>query len=210
MELGRGGRIGLDTWAAAAEAVGLRLDVDFVDAAEELEWIGATHPCLEMLAEQAARGGWASLDAGARDELTTTLHRRSLDGRGFEVAIARVWPTVTRVDRAIESIQRVLEWQRSMTPDAAVSALVIVPASYANRRRITESRRRLSTAFPATGRAWFGGLSSSIRPMPADDGILWAFPDCERLRPAPLLPGWVWTIPGDGPRFMRPRRSRGA
>jgi transcriptional regulator with XRE-family HTH domain len=208
MELGRGGRIGLDTWAAAAEALGLRLEVDFVDAAEELEWGGAPHPCLGMLAEHAQRGGWSVLDASGRDELTTTLGRGSPDGRRDEVAIVRIWPTVTRVDQAIESIERTLELQPRPTPDAAVSGVIIVPATYANRRRITECRRRLSAAFPATGRAWFGGLSSRVHPMPPENGILWAFPDCSRLRPAPFLPGWVWTVPGDGPTFMRPRRRR--
>ena len=208
MELGSGGRIGLDIWAAAAAAVGLRLEVDLVDAAEQPEWSGSSHPCLAMFVEFAATGGWSVLDATALDDQTTVLGRQSLDARRLEIAIARVWPTVTRVDPAIEAFRQLIEQERHVAPEAEASGVVIVPATYANRRRMTESRNDLRPAFPATGRAWFGALASRIRPMPEQPGILWAFPDCERLRPAPLLPGWVWTVPGDGPRFMRPRRER--
>jgi transcriptional regulator with XRE-family HTH domain len=208
MELGGGGRIGLDVWAAAAEAVGLRLEVDFVDAAEQPEWSGWPHPCLAMLVDFAARGGWSVLDAAAPEHQTTALGRHSLDARRFEIAIIRVWPTVTRVDLAIEAFRQLIEQARHQAPETDVSGVVLVPATYANRRCMTESRNDLRPAFPVTGRAWFGALASRIRPMPEVPGILWAFPDCERLRPAPFLPGWVWTVPGDGPRFMRPRRER--
>jgi hypothetical protein len=208
MELGAGGRIGLDVWATAAEAVGLRLEVDFVDAAEQPEWSGSAHPCLAMLVDFAASSGWSVLDAAALDDQTTVLGRHSPDVRRLEIAIARVWPTVTRVDLAIEVFLQLIEQQRHLVPEAEVSGVVIVPATYANRRRMTESRNDLRPAFPVTGRAWFGALASRTPPMPEQPGILWAFPDCERLRPAPFLPGWVWTVPGDGPRFMRPRRER--
>ncbi|HET8786821.1 MAG TPA: hypothetical protein VFM38_14370 [Candidatus Limnocylindrales bacterium] len=88
------------------------------------------------------------------------------------------------------------------------NGLVLIPATGANRRRISESRDTLRGVFPTPGNRWYVALVSDGRRMPDEPGILWTWPDCSRLRVASSLPGWIWSKIGDGPRFATGRRRR--
>lgn len=160
--------------------------------------------CHRMIVAVAHGGGWSAVttirDGTTQPEIETILARAS------EVAVAHVWDTVTYVGPSIHRLMASVERERESHPGAGVCGLVIIPATGPNRRRITESRDELRTAFPVPGREWFAALVNPRRPMPAGLGILWSFSGCGRLRPAPALPGWIWTSVGDGPRFIRRRR----
>ena len=134
--------------------------------------------CRRMVADLATRGGW-SPGPGSIETILT---------RADDVAVIQAWDLVTSVRSDTES------------------GVVVIPATGANRRRITELRDELRDTFPARPRDWYAALVNPHRPMPAEPGILWAFPDCLRLRPATFRPGWIWTAVGDGPRFATGRR----
>ena len=212
MELGRGGGMSVDLWAAAAAAVDRRVAVDMVEARADVavrETPARSRACHELVADMARRGGWTAvttIHAALSDADSETILVRDTGTyrRPREVAVVRVWDEVTRVERSIETIRASLSREvRLHGSDSAVSALVVIPSSRSNRRRISESRPTLAAAFPALGRDWFSALVNARRPMPAAAGILWAFARCDRLRPAPLLPGWVWTSANGGPRHTR-------
>lgn len=206
MELGQGGGMSLDRWAAAAKAVGLALSAHLetrttrsVDRAER---------CHRLVVDTARRGGWSSATEIRRssgiDDIETVLIR-TLEHRQTELAVVRVWDEVTRVDGPISTMLRSVARERSSREDVEIRALVIIPANGANRRRISESRDLLAGTFPAYCRDWLGALTNPARKMPMTAGILWTFASCDRFRPAPLVPGWMWTLPTDGPKYARGR-----
>lgn len=208
MELGRGGGVALDDWAAAAEAVGLDLVLVPADGAPYVAPISDRH---RVVIDAATKGGWSGCTrAGTDPDLVpfeTTLARTVKPSlRLPEVCVVHVWDVVTGVSAPIDALRQAVDRASGLqTQPASTSGLVIVPATYGNRRRMTEARDQLAAAFPTTGRDWFAALTMASRPMPQAPGILWAFPDRSGLRPAPLLPGWMWSHPVDGPRVGRRR-----
>ena len=182
MELGGGANVALATWKAAAEAVGLRLTLD---GTEDGHARMATHT---MVAELARRGGW---DA-------TITANETVIGRGDDRAVIHVWEHVTTIRPEVDRFRASVERQRIVA--ARASGIVVIPTIGWNRRRVTELREDLRHEFPAAGNAWYRALVNAQRPMPADAGILWAFRDRGRLRPATVLPGWIWSAATEGPR----------
>ena len=116
-----------------------------------------------------------------------------------------VWDTVTVVGSDVARFRASIERERAAA--GRVSGIVVIPAIGGNRRRVSEVREGLRDVFPARGNAWYAALVNAHRPMPSEPGILWTFPDRQRLRPATVLPGWIWTAVGDGPRFHTGRRD---
>ena len=190
MELGRGGSVSLDTWIAVAEAVGLRLELLGGDD-------GGALACHRMVAHLASRGGWAA--AVTTDE--------TILSRGADRTVMHVWDTVTAVGPDLARFVASIERERAAP--GRVSGIVVIPAIGGNRRRVSEVREELRDVFPAGGNAWYAALVNAHRPMPSELGILWTFPDRQRLRPATVRPGWIWTAVGDAPRFVTGRRDRG-
>lgn len=182
MELGNGGNVDLATWHAVAEAMGLRLTLDGVDHGQRGL---ATH---RMLAELASQGRW---DA-------TITSDETILARAEERAVVHVWEHVTTIDPELDRFRTSVG--RQQTAGARASGIVIIPTIGWNRRRVTELREQLRDEFPAQGNAWYAALVNARRPMPSDPGILWAFRDGARLRPATVLPGWIWTAATEGPR----------
>lgn len=211
LELGGGGPVALDTWIAVARAVGRRLEFDLVDSDEAPGTVVAEPSvrCHRMVARTAAGGGWSAATAVRHwpqvSDLETVLTRRTETYRpSNEVAIVQVWHEITGVEPLVARLLSRVDEERLLHPDATiVSGLVVVPASHHDRRRITEVRDELRAALPAAGRDWYAALVNSNRRLPRGHGILWAFRHGDGLRPAPFLPGWVWTAPSDGPRFAR-------
>ena len=187
MELGRGGGVDLETWLSVAGAVGLPLEV----GPSSTDMLARCH---RLIADVAESGGWtATMEPG-----------ETILARGCDRVVVHAWDPVTVVAYEIDRLTASLEQQRAQ--GAYVSGVVVIPATGANRRRISELRNELRDQFQARGNACYGALVNPRLRMPEQPGILWAFPDAHRLRPATLNPGWIWTAVGDGPRFATGRR----
>ena len=182
MELGKGANVALATWKAVAEAVGLRMTLH---GAEDGSGRFATH---RMVAELASRGGWNA----------TMTPDETVIARGRDRAVVHVWEHVTTIGPDVARFRASVERERTVASRA--SGIVVIPTIGWNRRRVTELREELRDEFPAAGNAWYRALVNAHRPMPADAGILWAFRDRTRIRPATVLPGWIWTAAAEGPR----------
>jgi transcriptional regulator with XRE-family HTH domain len=211
LELGRGGSASLDTWQAVARAVHGRLDIDLISSdGGRSPHADRTTRCHRMITSSAQAGGWTGVTILRHDavgsELETRLARPATARRGGpEVAVIHVWDDVTAVVGLIRCLAERLEAEASADPSGiAVGGLVIIPSTFANRRRISEVRSELRDAFPAFGADWYAALVNPNRPMPRRNGILWATADGDRLRPAPFLPGWTWSSAADRARFGRP------
>jgi hypothetical protein len=144
-----------------------------------------------MIERIATHGGWTA----------ESLSDETILSRADDRAVVHVWLVVTNVAHDIERFRGSLEGQHT-------SGVVVIPGTAHNRRRVSEIREDLRDAFPARSNSWYAALVNPHRPMPDKAGILWAFPDASRLRPASILPGWIWTRVGDGPRFATGRRWR--
>jgi hypothetical protein len=187
MELGRGGGVPLATWSTVAGVLGLQLElVPLMD--------GRAGPWQRLIVETARSGDWTASSTG--DE--------TLLSRGDDRVVVHAWDVVTVVTADADRLMAAMA--REGEAGGRVSGIVVIPGTGDNRRRVSELRAELRDAFPARANAWYAALVNPHRPMPAAPGILWAFPDGTRLRPASLLPGWIWTAVGDGPRFATGRR----
>lgn len=189
IELGGGAGVPLATWDAVARAVGLRLDLTPSSDDRTARW----H---QLIIEAAHNGRWTA--SSSRDE--------TLLARADDRVVVHAWDVVTVVGAEIDRLRSSIERERR--GGGRVSAIVVIPATGHNRRRVSELRHELRDVFRTRANAWYAALVNPHRPMPAEPGIVWAFPDGKRLRPATLLPGWIWTSVGDGPRFATGRRRR--
>jgi transcriptional regulator with XRE-family HTH domain len=192
IELGLGENVDLKVWTAVAHAVGLDLSVAPVST--EREAAGRT-----LIADSAIAGGW----------IATAGNDETVLARGDDRVVAHVWDVVTSVtfdvDRLAASVHR--EALSVNQGGGRASGLVVIPEAEGNRRRVSELRFELRETFTASGRAWYRCLVHRDLPMPSAPGILWAFRDYERLRPARDLPGWIWIAVGDRPRYAAGRRK---
>jgi hypothetical protein len=152
-----------------------------------------------LIIDVARSGAWM-VSSSSRGDDETILARA--DERVVVHASDVVTVVRADIDRFIAAIERERE-----SPGRA-SGIVVIPATGDNRRRVSELRDELRDTIPARANAWYATLVNRHRPMPSSPGIMWAFPDGQRLRPASLLPGWIWTAVGDGPRFATGRRRR--
>jgi transcriptional regulator with XRE-family HTH domain len=189
LELGGGDGVPLATWAAVATAVGLELALLGPDPDTGTRW-------RRLIIDAAKSGGWSASSSGGETLLTRSEDR----------VVVHAWEIVTVVTSEIERLRASIE--REQRRGGRVSGIVVVPATGDNRRRMSELRDELRDVFPSRANAWYAAIVNPHRAMPADPGVVWAFPDGRRLRPASILPGWIWTSVGDGPRFATGRRRR--
>ena len=193
MELGLGEGVDLKVWSAVAHAVGLDLDVGPTSIGRQ----AAGH---RLISDTAGAGGW----------MATTSDDETILARRLDRIVVHVWDVVTSVgfdiERLTSSVRR--EAEDMSRAGGRASGLVVIPEAEGNRRRVSELRFELRETFTATARAWYGCLIHPGLAMPSAAGILWAFRDYERLRPARDLPGWIWITVGDRPRYATGRRRR--
>lgn len=192
MELGHGGSIRLDSWAAVAAVLGVELVTEFNEPAGSSR-AHVELRCHELVAAVARDGGWV-----ARTEIVRARPDRTPSSvetilvRPFrnEAAVVRAWHPVPHVDRALDALEaRTKHIRLSFGSGWSVSALVLCPSTTAGRRRVTEVAPRLASALPATGGEWMAALRHKRAPMPAA-GLLWTDRWAERFRPAGRNPGW--------------------
>jgi transcriptional regulator with XRE-family HTH domain len=202
MELGAGANMPLATWAAAAQAVDLRLVVDLVDTRPDLlrEDASLALRCHRTITREARAGDWSVVteirSRFGHQEVETVLTRAS------HSVVVHAWDVVTRVAARLEMLQASIDRERSRSDGLAVGGLIIVPSTQANRRRMTEERALLGGAVPALAADWYAALRNAHRPVPIDPGVLWVDRHASRLLPAPLLPGWIWVTPDHASRVI--------
>lgn len=192
MELGRGGTISLDSWAAVAAA----LEVDLVADSHEPEGSSRSRlelRCHSLLVDVARDGGWVATTEIVRaspDRAPSSVETVLVRPLRNEIAVVRAWHPVPSVTAALDALElRCEQLRRTFGSRWAVSPLVLCPSTSANRRRVTESAPHLSTALPAMAGAWMAALRYPRSPMPAA-GLVWTDGLAMRFRPAGRHPGW--------------------
>jgi len=192
MELGRGGPIGLDSWAAVAAVLGVDIVGEFHEPAGS--WRGQVElRCHRLVAGVARDGGWAGTTEIVRaspDRAPSSVETILVRTFRKEAAVVHAWHPVPNVGAALADLEaRSEQLRQSFGSDWTVSALVLCPSTTAGRRRVTELEHRLANQLPATGGEWTAALRHKRSPMPAA-GLLWTDRWAERFRPAARHPGW--------------------
>lgn len=192
MELGRGGSIGLDDWAAVAAVLGVELLADFPET-EPSPRGQVTLRCHGLVARVARVGGWSATTEIVRptpDRAPMTVETMLVRPSRREAALVHAWNPVPDVALAIDALQRRCALlRRSLGSGWAVSALVLCRSTTADRRRVTECAPTLAAALPAEAGEWIGALRHVRLPKPSD-GLLWTDRWAHRFRPAARRPGW--------------------
>jgi transcriptional regulator with XRE-family HTH domain len=185
VELGRGGFVPLTTWERIAAAVGVDLSVAFrTPARERSDELGMR--CHRMVADLAGRGGWSAWTIATPDDpaLTETILERP---ERREVAVVRVWDVLGDVEAGIAALRERLDGERIARDDGwVIGGAVVVAATGANRRRLSETGAPVARAFSLRGDDWLAALGKSRVPIPDALGMIWTDERIERLRP--LIP----------------------
>ena len=174
IELGKGGTVPMSTWIAA---VG-------VDPFGRRQPSGRTvevwRRCHRLVTDLADAGGWSwSTGLGSNETVLVRADRR-------QAIVVRVWDVIASVPVAIDEFHlRVDQERRERGAQWRVGGVVVVPATGANRRRLTESEEMIVGAFPGRGGAWLTALRGR-GPIPAAPGMIWTDQGTDRLRP--MLP----------------------
>jgi len=178
LESGRGADAGLDTWAAVAAALGLKLAA-FLEQAP-----GASQPIdLEHLKRQdlvirtAMPGGWRAepeallLDDGRYPRSIDVLLRRSIRR---EAAVVEIWDLITDGGAAMRGLEVKVRATRARLGDEwRVQGLLVVRGTHRNRSMIGELGAVFATRYPASSVAWLKALEGRAVPMPVEDGLAW-------------------------------------
>lgn len=192
MELGRGGSISMDSWAAVASVLGVELRAEFHEP-ERSPRGHLTLRCHALVARVARDGGWRAtteIVRASRDRAPATVETILVRPFRHEAAVVHAWHPVPNVGPALDALETRRDLLRRMFGSGwFVSALVLCPSTSADRRRVTELAPRLATALPATAGDWMGALRHSRSPMPSD-GLIWTDRWAQRFRPAGRHPGW--------------------
>ena len=192
MELGRGGSISLDSWAAVAAV--LNVDLSGIVHEPEGSWRGHVElRCHRLIAAVARDGGWIATTEIVRtrpDRTPSSVETILVRPIREEAAVVRAWHPVPNVGLAVDALElRLEQLRRSLGSEWTVSALVLCPSTTAARRRVTELAPQLTTALSATAGEWMAALRHSRSPMPSA-GLLWTDRWAVRFRPAGRHPGW--------------------
>ena len=192
MELGRGGSIGLDSWAAVATVLGVDLIAEF----RESEGSFSGHvvvQCHRLVAAVARDGGWLAtteIVLESPDRAPSSVETILVRPLREEAAVVHAWHPVPNVRAALDALAgRQEDLRGTFGSGWAVSALVLCPSTMAGRRRVTELAPRLAMALPATAGDWMAALRYARSPMPSA-GLLWTDRLAVRFRPAGRHPGW--------------------
>jgi transcriptional regulator with XRE-family HTH domain len=192
MELGQGGSISMDSWAAVASVLGVELLAEFREP-ERSRRGHVTLRCHALVARVARDGGWRTtteIVRASRDCAPATVETILVRPFRYEAAVVHAWHPVPNVGLAVYALgARRDELRRTFGSRWAVSALVLCPSTTADRRRVSELASKLATALPATAGDWIGALRHSRMPMPSD-GLIWTDRWAQRFRPGGRHPGW--------------------
>jgi len=171
LELGGGAGYSLGLWSAVA------IGIDHLLRVELLPRDPSVRPPVSLalqshrtVAAAARQGGWAAetevLRTATRERIVTVL------ARGPERVLVHAWDVVAEVDDRIVRLEEELALHHQPAPGPPIRGLVIVPATYNNRRRATEAREVLAVHLPSLGARWFAALLNPAAPLPNAAGML--------------------------------------
>ena len=185
MERGKGGSASLETWAAAAAAVGEQL-VGFLERAP-----GADRPRdyehlkrQELIVATTRAGGWRALPEESVDDDWTR-------SRSVDVALLRavrreaavvevidffddVGAAKRNLDGKLAALDRRLTHGRDLTaPGWRVGGLLVVRGTRRNRALVREFGALFAASFPGGSLAWLRALTDPAAPMPNEAGFVW-------------------------------------
>jgi transcriptional regulator with XRE-family HTH domain len=180
LERGGGTMASLETLASCAAAVGTELAA-FLEArpGADLPRDIAHLRGQEAIVRFARSGGWRArveraIDPAARRSRSIDVQLEREGASGPEIAVVELLDLLTDGGEAMRSLADKTAAMRRAEPRARVAALLVLRATRRNRTLVTELASVIQARFPAGSRAWIAALTMGVRPMPRDDGVVWA------------------------------------
>jgi transcriptional regulator with XRE-family HTH domain len=185
MERGKGGSASLETWAAAAAAVGEQL-VGFLERAP-----GADRPRdyehlkrQELIVATTRAGGWRALpeesvdDDWTRSRSVDVALLRAVRREAAVVEVIDVFDDVgaakRNLDGKLAALDRRLTHARDLTMATwRVQGLLVVRGTRRNRALVREFGALFAASFPDGSLAWLRALTDPAAPMPNEAGFVW-------------------------------------
>lgn len=189
MERGKGARFSLETWAAAAAALGYELTAFFEgapssDAPVDLEHIRRQ----QLVVTTGARGGWGArvehrLVVGGRPlAIDVLLIRPAASGPG-ELCVVEVWNWLTDIGAAWRNHAAKVAAVRESHPTTRVSGLFVMRATRRNRELVREFGEVFRARFSASSDRMLAALGNRHVPAPEGDAVAWTDAHATRLVP---------------------------
>jgi len=193
LESGGGWNTGLDTWCAAAAAVGQQVAgflerMPGADLPRDIQHLRRQ----ALVIRESAPGGWHALPEALLPDGTS--HPRSIDvhltrDARREVAIVEVWDLVADGGAAMRGLEAKVQAVRErMGPDWNVQGLLLVRGTRRNRALVRELRHLFAARYPAPSEAWLRALRDRAAPLPRGGGFAWTDVSGEELLAARLGP----------------------
>lgn len=192
LEAGGGWNTGLDTWCAAAAAVGQQV-------AAFLERMPGAHlprdiehlRRQDLVIRESVPGGWHALPEALLPD--DTPHPRSIDvhlvrERRREIAVVEIWDLIADGGAAMRGLEgKVHSVRQRMGPAWNVQGLLLVRGTRRNRELVRELGHLFAARYPASSDAWLRALRDPAAPLPQGGGYAWTDVRGERLIAARLL-----------------------
>ena len=183
LECGQGGSASLDTWEAAASAVGLRFSATLIaTSGEPLPGDVLLAEIQRFVCAFAEQGGWV-LDGEPGPFLRLRRDQRD------EVAIVRVGRSIDDLWAEIDDL---------LDESPAGNGLMVLHTTVRSRAYLDRHEDRVRRVLPGRGSDWITGLRTPTVRMPREPGLVWTNRSVTRL-----IPPFLSLEPG------RRRRSEG-
>lgn len=193
MELGHGGSVSLDAWAAVARVLDVEIAADIREP--HTSYRGQIElRCHGLVTRLAQQGGWIATTEIVRTDrwhAPSSVETVLVRAHPKEAALVHAWHPALDVNLALGALEAGCDrLRRGHGPGWMVSGLVICPSTTENRRRVNGQVPDLAPVLPATASGWMAALRYTRSSMPLA-GLLWTDRWATRFRPAPKRPGWV-------------------
>lgn len=190
LERGRAARFSLETWAAAAAALGQELTAFFELAATSDPPADIEHLRRQQLVvATAAKGGWRAhvereVSSEGRRLVIDVLLERSVAGRPAELCVVEVWNWLADVGQAWRNHgQKVLAVRRSHA-GLSVSGLFVLRDTRRNRDLVRELGVVFDARFHGSSDRMLAALLDRDVSAPEADAMAWTDAQATRLIPA--------------------------
>jgi hypothetical protein len=140
----------------------------------------------EAIVRFARSGGWrarveSGIDPTARRSRSIDVELQRHHGPVTEIAVVELVDLLADGGQAMRGLADKVAAVRRGNPTARVAGLLVLRATQRNRGLVVELASLVSARFPAPSRSWIAALTTAERPMPRDDGLVWARVGASRL-----------------------------